>query len=316
MPQRLLARALAIDPDYIQALAVLSGTYDAQANITTGLTRQQALALMAKSDQSSARALAANPSLWIGHAARGWYYVNRQDLQSAERSYRRMAELDSGNEPGLRSALAGYALLMGRSSEALALYDSGELIDPIGRFDGGRVTALSCLGRYREAIDLAQKIAAGDQRILRNLSGGVFWSYLALGQEAEAIRFSEQYFPAWADALRASRANKALLTMSPAELRQWADRRYGAAGPALVSNEALFAAYNGHPQLAVELMRVASEMPVGGANGLWNPMMAEARKTDEFERLVTDIGLVRVWRETGDWGDYCRPVSATEITCH
>ena len=48
---------------------------------------------------------------------------------------------------------------------------------------------------------------------------------------------------------------------------------------------------------------------------LWHPAMADARKTDEFERLVTDIGLVKFWRESGDWGDYCRPVSAAEFTC-
>jgi hypothetical protein len=43
--------------------------------------------------------------------------------------------------------------------------------------------------------------------------------------------------------------------------------------------------------------------------------MAEARKTDAFEKLVIGSGLVRMWRESGDWGDYCRPVTATEITC-
>jgi hypothetical protein len=43
--------------------------------------------------------------------------------------------------------------------------------------------------------------------------------------------------------------------------------------------------------------------------------MANTRKTDEFERLVTERGLVEEWRETGRWPDACRPVSASEIAC-
>ena len=63
-------------------------------------------------------------------------------------------------------------------------------------------------------------------------------------------------------------------------------------------------------------MRVAFEKPGGFVLFyLWHPIMAEARKTDEFEKLVTDLGFVKAWRESGDWGDYCRPVSANEITC-
>jgi len=39
------------------------------------------------------------------------------------------------------------------------------------------------------------------------------------------------------------------------------------------------------------------------------------RRTDGFEQLVEELGLVAAWRKSGDWGDYCRPVSAKEIAC-
>lgn len=79
----------------------------------------------------------------------------------------------------------------------------------------------------------------------------------------------------------------------------------------------LYAAYAGYPGLAVRLMRAAFEKP-GGATlfYLWHPVMAEARKTPEFAQLVTDLGFVKAWRESGDWGDYCRPVGSRGIACH
>lgn len=317
VPLRFIDRALEIDPDYIQALVAKSIYYDTQVNIRSGLTRQRALALLAIADESSARALALNPDLWRGHYARGWYYFTRKDFPSAVRSLQRVAELDRGDDPQRLLALASYHGFVGRTTKSLALLDSVELTDPGRRYDGGRVSGLMLRGRYREAIELAKQTAIDDPLSRQRLADRVFWSYLELGQEAEAVRYSEQYFPALAAGLRSFRADKALLTMSPAELRRWADRRYGEGGQIPVSGDAVFAAYDGHPQLAVQLLRVAFERP--GALAivqLWHPAMAEARKSDAFEKLVTDLGLVQVWRESGDWGDYCRPVSATEISCH
>lgn len=316
VPTRHIERALALDPDYVQALVAQSYNYEIRLNATVGLSRQQAFELLAKADETSARALAANPNLWIGHSARVWFNLERSDFGAAAKDFRRVAELDHGNEPGLRSFVAGIEALFGRTTKALSLFESGELIDPVGRFDSGRASVLRDLGRFQEAIDLALEIAGGDPGRPRNHSDAVFWSYLALGKEGDAIRWSEQHFPALAEGLRASRANKDLPTMSPAQLRQWANQRYGAGGSTLLAVEGLFAGFNGHPKLAVELMRVALERPGGGNIGFfWHPAMAEARKTDEFERLVTDLGLVKVWRESGDWGDFCRPVSQTEISC-
>jgi len=313
---RLIERALALDPDYIQALVAKSIYYDTQVNIRSGLTRQQALALLTTADQTSARAVELNPDLWIGHYARAWYHFTRKDFPSAAASYQRMVELDRGNEPALWSAQASYHGFLGRTTRALALRDSVELADPMTRYDGGGIAALFARGRYREAIKLAEQSGAGDPVILQRLADRIFWAHLELGQEAEAVRFSEQHFPGLADGLRAFRAEKALLTMSPAELSRRAHERYGESGQVPLANEALFASYEGHPRLAVDLLQLAFERPGALAIGqLWHPALAEARKTDAFEKLVTDIGLVKVWRESGDWGDYCRPVSATEITC-
>jgi hypothetical protein len=83
-----------------------------------------------------------------------------------------------------------------------------------------------------------------------------------------------------------------------------------------VTGAATYASYRGHPELAVELLRLASErVGVFWRIALWTPLMANTRKTDAFEQLVTERGLVDIWRDTGKWPDACRPVSTADISC-
>ena len=63
-------------------------------------------------------------------------------------------------------------------------------------------------------------------------------------------------------------------------------------------------------------MRLAFERPGGYASLiLWHPALAEARKTPAFAKLVTDLGFVKAWRESGKWPDYCKPMSGSGISC-
>jgi hypothetical protein len=48
---------------------------------------------------------------------------------------------------------------------------------------------------------------------------------------------------------------------------------------------------------------------------LWYPHMAAVRRAPGFKDLVRDLGLVDYWRETGEWGDFCRPVGADDFEC-
>ena len=41
---------------------------------------------------------------------------------------------------------------------------------------------------------------------------------------------------------------------------------------------------------------------------LWHPGFFEVRRDPRFKELLREIGLVDFWRETGNWGDFARPV--------
>lgn len=48
---------------------------------------------------------------------------------------------------------------------------------------------------------------------------------------------------------------------------------------------------------------------------LWYPYRTQLRRDVRFKELVREIGLVAYWRESGQWGDYCRPSGASDFEC-
>jgi hypothetical protein len=79
---------------------------------------------------------------------------------------------------------------------------------------------------------------------------------------------------------------------------------------------AIYAGHYGDPELAVAALR-RSYLEMGGTIFivLWHPDLAAARRTASFKDLVRDIGLVDYWRESGDWGDFCRPTGEDDFEC-
>jgi DNA-binding winged helix-turn-helix (wHTH) protein/TolB-like protein len=313
VPVRFLERALALDPHYVKALVALASSYGIRSNFAA--TRAQALALLHQMDVTTARAVAANPDSWIGHMARGNYHNERKDFAGAAKSFQRVTELDNGTDPELRRGLALYALVNGRAREALGILDSNEAIDPITRLDPIRILVLESMGRHTDAIALFDKLTASDPVSVQQYAPQIATAYSLLGQEAKAFSFAREHNVDMAGML-AIKSDTRLTSMSLNQLRQWANRRFGEARTVELASAAYIASHYGRPRLAVDLLRLDLERPGGfGVQALWHPAMANARKTNEFKRLVTDFGLVRFWRQSGRWPDACRPLSATDFTC-
>lgn len=310
IPRRYLERALQLDPKYVKALSGQAIWYGMQARRATN--RAAGHALLAMMREETDRALAANPDLWIGHITQGWYHVYSKEFRLADASFERAADLDEGSDPELRGFLSSHALIMGRTRDSLALLASNTLIDPARRSDRSQVWALSQAGRHQEAIDLFESLAPVFQD---SVAGNAFWAHLIVGGEAEAVAFAEEHIPSLAQSLSRFKADPALPTMSRAELEAWANGEYGEGGHLELAAAASFAGYSGHEDLAVELLRLSFHR-VGATHSLfWNPVLASTRETEAFALLMTELGLADYWRESGNWPDFCRPVSATQIAC-
>jgi hypothetical protein len=78
-------------------------------------------------------------------------------------------------------------------------------------------------------------------------------------------------------------------------------------------NLALWAAFFGDDDLAMQLLAAAYEHTAMNAWFIWMPLLHETRQHPEFERLLSDLGLVEYWDEFG-WPSICRRV-ADRIQC-
>jgi hypothetical protein len=79
---------------------------------------------------------------------------------------------------------------------------------------------------------------------------------------------------------------------------------------------AAYACHFGDAALALEAMRRALvDMRGVTTYSLWYPDMAVARRLPGFKDLVRDIGLADYWRQSGHWGDFCRPLEDDDFEC-
>jgi TolB-like protein len=81
----------------------------------------------------------------------------------------------------------------------------------------------------------------------------------------------------------------------------------------------LWADYFGDKDLAVESMRrgITPETYDGFQfPSLWYPWATGLRSDPRFKEIVRDRGLVDYWRQSGEWGDFCKPLGADDFECH
>ena len=78
---------------------------------------------------------------------------------------------------------------------------------------------------------------------------------------------------------------------------------------------AWWADYLEDTDLALAALRRYFERTSRVTSNLWTAFLRNTRKDPGFKELVTDFGLLDYWRDTGDWGDFCRPVGAADFEC-
>ncbi len=47
----------------------------------------------------------------------------------------------------------------------------------------------------------------------------------------------------------------------------------------------------------------------------WNAPYSNVRAHPDFRKLLSEAGVVDYWRQTGKWGDGCRPIGADDFQC-
>ena len=77
----------------------------------------------------------------------------------------------------------------------------------------------------------------------------------------------------------------------------------------------VWAAYFGDHELSLRIQRELLGSGMFVTYAIWRPIFKPMRRLPGFKDLVRDLGLVDYWRETGNWGDFCRPVGDDDFEC-
>lgn len=302
-----LQRATAIDPEYADAWAVLSLAYIQSAYFNTrdfDLAERQA-------DEAARRALALNPNLAPAHAALAHVHIFRGDWVRAEQEVATAVSIPSDFNPAWDYAevlqAAGYL------EEALEYRKQARQVLSINVAPATELAmAYHQVGDDESAEAELQRAEdlVGD----RDAIDGTRLMF-ALGHRDEEI--IESFLTEAIDAGNPVAASLEPVLDAPETAGTVLRRLRDTSGdsPNARGRLALWAAYFGEPALAVELIRDdALEAPLD-VQRIWLPLMRDARRTQAFEDLVTDLGLVDFWRVRG-WPTLCRPLGGDGFECY
>ena len=262
-------------------------------------------------DEAVAHALSLAPDLWESHWARGMKALRQYDWREAEAAFAMALALAPDNEPEPTSWTSVLHIHAGRAEKAAPYAKSARRIDPLSTNLSYQLQqSLTIAGRWDEAeAEYARcEDLTGDKEPSEHTA---MWRACVRGDidafkvrtqrflDAESIRLPVlREVSALMDRPEAARAAVREAFKDPAN--QDATRQF---------KLAIWAAHFDDVDLSLSGIRrafvEAKAMPL---NVIWLPVMAPVRKDPRFKDIVRDAGLVDYWRESGDWGDFARPL--------
>jgi TolB-like protein len=304
-----LEQAVAIDPNYARAWAQLAIAYGAVARLAT--TPAAMKPALEKMDRASARAETLAPKTWFGHACRGWYYLALNDWLEADAAHNRALAQGELADPELYFMMQAFEGQVGRASYSKQMLDKFLALDPWN--PQGREFRLAnaiLLGQYKSAWEMYEATQSSADSSSREYNA--LWLALADGKSERAREIvkdlsTNPLYPELAAMIASPR-------QALEQVRAIAEEP--APGRPRASEAALIAGQLGDKDLAVKLLRKAYLGPGwAGYYAVWFPQLAKARKTQAFKDFARDVGFVEMWRKSGDWGDFCRPLAGNDFEC-
>jgi DNA-binding winged helix-turn-helix (wHTH) protein/tetratricopeptide (TPR) repeat protein len=304
-----LREALALDRNFIGALGLL--------HKTLGFIRFAAPERAARAELEQQRIVATilslDPDSAIGNVLRGverWY---AGDLVDAERRFRRArAAAEQGEVLREAERLCGIVeRTTGRYAEGLSHLVAAQRNDPL---------ALEVSTHLQMALYVAGRLAAAEREYdrSRDLAGDRGEVELLALMRAVVEGYDSEVVDQ-----RLTRFREAVPSLDIDFAKVIADRDSGleilhgelARGEAPALPIAWFADYYGDTSLALDAMRRWFEATGLPDPSIWTPFFAHARAAPGFKQLIEDYGIPAYWQATGDWGDFCRPLSDGSYEC-
>jgi tetratricopeptide (TPR) repeat protein len=307
-------RATEADPAFGPAWASMARAADFMVVNEPGRAEE----LRALQEHATRKAREVAPTDWETVALEARLLMRAWDWSGAADALQRAGD-SSHATPVEAAEIEGVFLMqVGRAREARSLFEAARASEPLSfAMSASTAWALELTGDLDAALAeyaRAETLPGDDtdwafQQLLRLLAQG----------DPAAVDAHFATYPYQEDGVGALFRRLAEVWRSPepalALLREAKDDP-AIRGPHRLDGFAVLAAYYGDAELALALDREELFGRRGGATvHLWHPFMSKVRRTDGFESLVRDVGLVDYWRASGSWSDFCRPLDETDFEC-
>jgi TolB-like protein len=306
-----LRRSVEIDPKFGAAWARLAEGYALGSQ--TGSSKAEEW--RQKSAQANERLQAVAPNSVVAAITGARAGANRREWSEAERTLKRVQTPDSVADIAWITEYGRFVLSVGRVREAVGYLESARLADPLSP-----LVALFLCEAYADSGDIGAAFEESDRgRTLEGMQPLLAGTALlvALGTGDREIIETRAHTIADTDpATGALNSEMARLVGDEQALRlalrsAWSDpaNQFGFRALAI----AHWAAFAGDSDLALDALR--RQMTLLTVYALWRPVMRDVRRHPDTKGLLRDLGLVDYWRESGKWGDFCRPVGDDDFEC-
>jgi tetratricopeptide (TPR) repeat protein len=292
----LLERAVELDPSFAQAWAALAEVYsfatDFPEAVALPLTPVE---LQQHMSRASLRALELAPEAPESLRAAGMVSMRNRDWADAERRLHRAVELAGQDDYESNFLYAWFLMNVGRISEAIPYEDRAMRAEPrLLRPVTLRAAAHEMRGEIAEATAL---LLSSDS--LR-------------GQEI--LRRQEMIMLCLARGDGASETQAACPSPTLPQLEDRYQQALREGSPGQLLPVVLLAPHRGDPALAMNALRAIGPT-TQNLFAVWRPALRGVRRMPQFRSFVRDIGLLAYWKETGHWGEFCRPGAREDLVC-
>jgi TolB-like protein len=313
-----LERALALDPDYMSARLWLIDAY-LRAALGNPEPRSE---IIRKQEQAIDEVVRRAPDSPEASFALSYRAGRGRDLVQMERLLRDAATIPESTGTRARLRYGQFLMGVGDTRAALRELEAVRRNDPLDAFSHTQtILALEVAGELaqaeRDTEDFLNKPGGNAQAVYGTLIT------LAMDQRDETkLRRAVQLGVA-AHAISAEQAvqTERMLKEPAAELRNLRKEvaSTGYRGDVfLASGIATRAAFLHDNVLSQQAMRALFSQNFSFetiAFSIWRPVMREVRADPAFRKLLHDVGLVDYWRKTGNWGEFCKPISTDDFEC-
>jgi tetratricopeptide (TPR) repeat protein len=292
-----IERALELDPDFAEAWARRASI---QATTQAGLPPDRVAESFASARRDALHAIELAPDSAAIHGTYAYVLTQQGEWSEARRAYDTVRGL--GGDPsalGLVLHQLSVADFAGAQASAQAVVEKDPLNANI------LVFLLFSYGLLGESREEAETYARGVTLFDAWPVGNLVESYFALARgDFELVRRIETGpMLEYIDTPEAGRA----------EVRRLS-REAGADNNVRRINLALWAAFFGDDELALDLLTAALEQSSTNVYWAWMPLLERVRQRPAFKTLLRDAGLVDYWSEYG-WPEICQPTQGDDFTC-